>query len=260
MRTVCLVICLLLSSGGILRAGEPETLILAADFWCPYNCDPGSEHPGYAVELAREIFAAVGVEIEYQRLNWSRALLLARNGEVSGLIGVTPAEAPELVFPDEPIGVARNSFWVGVESSWRYQGPDSLQGLSVGVIRDYDYGHPFNTLLHEPKSGLTVQWLSGETALIQNIRKLAAGRVDMLIEDDAVFRYTVRSLNMQNRFRRAGIEEGPDEDSFVYIAFSPDLPDAAHLAEILSRGLNRLRRTGRLQMILAEYGLQDWKE
>lgn len=33
-----------------------EVITLVADEWCPYNCVPNSEKPGYAIEIAQEIF------------------------------------------------------------------------------------------------------------------------------------------------------------------------------------------------------------
>lgn len=33
-----------------------KKVVLGADEWCPYNCTPGSNQPGYVVELAKAIF------------------------------------------------------------------------------------------------------------------------------------------------------------------------------------------------------------
>ena len=37
---------------GTARADE---VVLLADAWCPYNCEPGSDTPGFMIEIAREL-------------------------------------------------------------------------------------------------------------------------------------------------------------------------------------------------------------
>ena len=45
---------------------ERRTLVLAGDYWCPYNCHPDSEMPGYLVELIRTAFYIYRIHIEYR--------------------------------------------------------------------------------------------------------------------------------------------------------------------------------------------------
>jgi polar amino acid transport system substrate-binding protein len=47
-----------------------DTITLHADEWCPYNCAPGSGMPGYAVEVAREVFEQAGHRLDYGLLSW----------------------------------------------------------------------------------------------------------------------------------------------------------------------------------------------
>ena len=254
LAAACWLLLLLVS-----RAGAGETLVLAADNWCPYNCDPASGRPGYVVELARAIFRERAITIEYQQISWSRSLHLARAGQVNGLIGVTPREAPELVFPEEPVGVSHNSYWTVKSSHWRYNGPRSLDNLQVGVIQQYDYGKPLNTYLHDPANRSHVQWLSGPNALVQNLKKLAASRVDVVVEDEAVVRYMARKSGLLERFRLAGVEGSARGEDDVYLAFSSRDPHARQHARTLDTGIRALRRSGELARILARYGLRDWK-
>jgi polar amino acid transport system substrate-binding protein len=46
----------------------------------------------------------------------------------------------------------------------------------------------------------------------------------------------------------------------VYIAFSPNLADAPRYADMLTRGMIELRRSGALSDILKTYGLEDWSD
>ncbi|MEQ1790535.1 MAG: hypothetical protein ABL857_08835, partial [Rickettsiales bacterium] len=42
------------------HAAEQTTINIVADEWCPFNCDPESDKPGYVIELAKEIFKPYG--------------------------------------------------------------------------------------------------------------------------------------------------------------------------------------------------------
>jgi polar amino acid transport system substrate-binding protein len=45
----------------------------------------------------------------------------------------------------------------------------------------------------------------------------------------------------------------------LYVAFSPHNPNSKVYAEILSKKMIDLRKSGKLAKILAPYGLKDWK-
>ena len=48
---------------GLLTA---KTVVLVADEWCPYNCAPNSDKPGYVVEIAELVFAEAGHTVIYK--------------------------------------------------------------------------------------------------------------------------------------------------------------------------------------------------
>ena len=73
-----------------MGTAQAETIILVADTWCPYNCDPGSKYPGFMVEIAQRVFSAAGHQVVYQVEPWNRAVLSVQSGRFQGLIGVTP--------------------------------------------------------------------------------------------------------------------------------------------------------------------------
>lgn len=48
-------------------AGETDRrLVVAADEWCPYNCMPGSERPGYLIEVLQSVYGKLGITVEYR--------------------------------------------------------------------------------------------------------------------------------------------------------------------------------------------------
>jgi polar amino acid transport system substrate-binding protein len=131
----------------------------------------------------------------------------------------------------------------------------SLEEISLGVIRDYSYGNLYETYIEPNKAdGKRIQMVSGAVGLMQNIKKLLAGRIDALIEDRAVFQNFLYQANIPDQFTEAGVAYEED----VYIAFSPSHPHATKYAGILSSAVAELRASGKLATILRKYGLNDW--
>lgn len=230
-----------------------DDVVIAADEWCPYNCVADSDRPGFMVEIARAAFEPTGRRVEYRVLNWARAIQLGRQGDIHGIIGAFRGDAPDFVFPDEPLGLSGNGLFVKADDPWRYTGPNSLSGRRVGVIRGYDYGN-YNLPLRDYAD---VDVVSGNDALTVNIRKLLLGRIDSFIEDIYVARYRLEQMEVADKVVMA--VDRPDHVE-AFIAFSPALPDSALYAEILTTAVRRLRHTGELDRILARYGVSDWKQ
>ena len=115
-----------------------DTIVLAADEWCPYNCVPKSDAPGFMVEIASEALAPFGHEIEYVTLNWMRSLHQAKLGEINGVIGAVPEEVPDFIL-SPPIGRYLDviAFRTG-----ELIDPDTIidqDELRLGAINGYEY-------------------------------------------------------------------------------------------------------------------------
>ncbi|MBU1283401.1 substrate-binding periplasmic protein [Pseudomonas sp. NPDC079086] len=246
------VLLALLGSVGWARA---ETLVIAGDIWCPVNCQPGSERPGIFVELAREIFAESGIEVQYQALNWARTLQQVRRGQLNAAIGAGVEDAPDFLFGATPVASSRNCFFTLPDSTWRFTGTASLAGQRLGVINDYSYGDELNTYiaLHHGDSE-RIQIAAGDTALTLNIGKLMHGRVDVVLENAWVMQAMLASQGQAGGLREAGCRT-PDVP--IYLAFSPALESSPRYLALFEQGVQRYRANGRLQALLAAYGVQS---
>ncbi|CAA7627121.1 ABC transporter substrate-binding protein [Magnetospirillum sp. UT-4] len=251
MRRLLMILGLMATLAVPARA--ETTLVLAADPWCPHTCEPDSPQPGYMIELARKAFALRGVRVVYKSMPWSRAMADVRAGRIDGAVGALAGEADGLILHRHALGKQVNAFATRPDESWSFAGLDSLRGRVVGITQDYSYSPEIDSWL---AGGHTqVQPLAGENALGRNLRKLAARRVDVVVEDEAVLRHTQRHSNGGVQVRIAGRMAGGD----LFVAFTPK-PErrGADYAEMLDQGLKDLRTSGEFQRVLAEYGLPDW--
>ncbi len=237
-------------------AVHSETITLVADDWCPYNCEPDSDSPGYIVEVAREIFIKAGYGFEYKNISWARALEEVRKGTYHGAIATAPKEMPDGVFSEEELGFYSNIFIVRKSDSWRFKNIDSLRQVKLGVIKNYDYGKALNAYIQKYKNTMSVQVLSGSNAVEQNLKKLLHNKIDVYLEDRYVAFYTAKKLGMLNKVTAGGREDRP---RIMYIGFSPANSESITYARLISEGIKKMRKNGQLAEILYKYGVSDWK-
>ena len=254
-RLPALLPALLLACLMAVPAARGETLVIAADLWCPVNCETGSPRPGIFVELARDIFAEAGIAVRYETRNWARVLQEVRRGELNAAVGAGHEDAPDFLFTRTPVAMSRNCFYTRPDSTWRFTGADSLPAVRLGVINDYSYGEPLNTYIAARRGhGDLLQVASGDKALDLNLTKLRHGRLEALIENSWVIQTRLAALGRRGELREAGCRE-PDVP--IYLAFSPVLTDSARHVELFERGLQRYRADGRLQALLKAYGVDE---
>jgi polar amino acid transport system substrate-binding protein len=254
------ILFILLSIFSLSTAAKAEEVItIVADEWCPYNCKPNSEKPGYGIEIAQEIFSKNNIKVEYINLPWDRAIQETREGNYNAVIGANRLEAEGFVFPEERIGYSVNYFFVKEESNWQFNGISSLENVSLGVIDGYSYNTELDGYIEKNKTNPDkIQVIDGEIGLVQNFRKLEMGRIDVFVENQAV------AANYINENRIIGIKSAGQmmdenrEHDFVYIAFSPKNPNSQKYAEMLSKGIKEMRENGKLQEILDQYYVTDW--
>lgn len=233
-----------------------QQIVIAADEWCPYNCQPDSDQPGYMVEMVQqglELVAPGRYTVKYTQVPWERAMKLARIGDkVHGIIGAIASEAEGLHVPIQSQGLMYAKLFVRSSNDWRYENIAQMISSCVkfGAISGYDYSEQIAAfIVQHPKQ---VELVYGDPALPKLIKFLMVDRVDTIIEDQAVFWYNVKTLGHdRDSFREAG---GIDQPQNLYVAFHDK-----QVAELVSRGTVELREKGLLDAILKKYNLQDWQ-
>lgn len=233
-------------------AWAKEIKVAAPDFWCPFSCKVGSGEEGFTIDILRAIFEKKGIKVSFQNLNYSRALDDVRKGTLTATPSTLKEEAPDFVFPEEPISQNRYCFYTAETSKWEYKGASSLKGIKTGVITGYSYGPEVDQFIKDnPKS---VDAMAGEDLTVKLIKKVMAKRNDAFVEEENLINYTL-SKNKDLKIRNAGCEQ----PTFGYAAFSPALKESKDHAKTFSEGIKELRSSGKLKEIMAKYGLKDWK-
>lgn len=231
-----------------------DTLKLAADPWCPYNCNTDDSQQGFMIDAARTIFEQSSISVEYKNINWARAKADLNKGIFDAVVGMSKNDDfDQWVFPREELGVEQMCVYTD-DPNWRYTSTEDLHDVLLGVINSYEYGSDTDNYISQNKEARKVISISGSNPLKRLIEMLRRDRIDALIENRYVMDHFLRHTS--STLRVAGCLSPPRE---VYIVFSKNNPKAEEYAEILSKGIIKLRTEGTLTKILAKYGVSDWK-
>jgi polar amino acid transport system substrate-binding protein len=155
-----------------------EKITAAGDPWPPF-LDPNQPNQGIIVEITTAAFATQGYEVEMIFVPWARALDGVKNASFDLLLGTwwTEERTKFLNFSDPYLNNSVK-FIKKKGNSFEYAGLESLKDKSVGVVRGYGYNDDFlnSKAFRKPDA----------KDFIANIRKLAAGRIDLTLEDELV--------------------------------------------------------------------------
>ncbi len=162
-----------------------KTLTLAATEWCPFICDD-INNKGFVTDYLTVLLGQHEIDLKVDVLPWSRAIMLATNGSYDGLLTATEKEAPMLLFPTVPTGTYQMCFFSATLESFTYDGRDSLAGKRIGVIKDYSYGEPLDSILVAPRPDEHFIALASTSPLYQLVAMSKMNRIDLLVEDKMV--------------------------------------------------------------------------
>ncbi len=243
-----------------------KKIVLGADAWCPYNCEPGASLPGYVVEMARAIFEKSGYEVEYRIMEYEQAMADALHGRISAVIGLDRREGEEVEQQEDPSGglnfqypasiIGRSASYLFVlkESPWRFNPGNADASLAelggrVGIVKGYAC-----ELREKLSAANMLVEAGGKEPLRDLLVKLRTGEIKAIIDDRSVILYTAGRLGWAMLLREAGLAE---EQTDLNLAFCAGCKTEA---DIFERGVAELRSSGELAKILVKYKLKDWAE
>lgn len=218
------------------RAVAGEAASLTTLEWPPYSgiALPGG---GASANVAREAFAASGIELALEFLPWNRAVRTARdNPAFAGYFPEYHAAhiAAEYIFSkrmgDSPLGFIERA---DNPVSWKKL--DDLKGYRIGVVLGYVNTEEFDRMAEAGE--LFTDKAVDDAA---NIRKLAAGRIDLAVMDVNVFKYLVQSdPGLAEAGKALRVNPVLLDVRGLYVCFRKG-PDAARLVEAFNNGLGRI--------------------
>ncbi len=249
-----LIFCIFSSSPLEAATNSSKELVLAADEWCPYNCIPNSKKPGYMVEIAREVFK--DRKVIYKLRPWKRAMSMAQQNQIDGIIGAVDSESKGLFMPSNEQGILDGHYFAKKNVKWKITKISDIKkyNLKLGIVAGYGYADEVDQFIKKNPKHIYSSY--GAKAMPKLIQLLKMGRINLLTDDKSVFWYKVKELNVDSKiFKSVGRPGSNIAAKKLYISFY----DKKN-AKLLSDGMNKIRKSGKLEKILEKYNLKDWKK
>jgi len=220
--------------------------IIAEDDWYPYSAQFDDGPRGIAVDITRAAFAAEGVDVEFDVMNYDRGMALVREGLAIGCFDAPRTQEIENVFlwHDEPLFSAEGFFYATSDYTGRINSVDEVAGKKVGLTQGYGYGDviDLNTVINK-------QYSKTDSIII---KKLIAKRLDFIVLYEKIADYLIPKLNVQGKIKPVGKATYID----LYIAFSKGHSEGKKFRDIFSRGLRQIKNDGTYQKIINEWDLK----
>ncbi len=248
--SLCFTVLMLMS--GLNVFAEEINVKFATGEWAPYTGEKIAEH-GMASEIVTAACKAVGLEAEYEFFPWKRAESVVAGGTHFGTFPYKELQEREgnFLFSEtlfsSSFGIAMYKQNKGV-SGFKYRTMDDLKNYTVGIVTGTDA-----IRLPLEKMGGKVEEVPGTE---QNLKKLAAGRIDFYIDDKAViYQALQQGYTPEQKAEFLFSEKDFGERNDFKIMISLKYPNSKEIMAKINEGLHKIKESGEQKSILAKYGL-----
>lgn len=241
-RVLVLLLCLLLAA-----PAWSQTIVAAANPYPPY-ADPTYPRQGICLQIVRAAYASQGYEVDMHFVPWVRAISGVKNGEYEILLNAwwTQERATFLLY-SEPYMKNEIKFIKRKGDPFEYHGLASLTGKTVGIVKGYGYGDEFLRATNFDRPEVS--------QILQNVKKLVLGRIDLTLEDETVVHWIIQhndpSLMPQIEFTHNGLSSQQ-----MHVTSSLKNPRRQAIIDAFNKGLETIKANGAYDDILRENGLK----
>ena len=239
--------CLLLTMVGFSTIAQgQEQLKLVANYWEPYT---GENLPdqGLATEIVTTALHQAGYTTTVSIVPWLRVLATTYSGNADGIVAVWTTKERQLNL------VLSNAYLYNKMVLLHMHGKFTdrktladLTGLKIGVGRGYDYNDAFLSTSNFHRDPTD--------SVLSNLRKLSAGHVDLVLEDQRIAQYNLA-------IHRAEISDSDkielaDSTLFtlpLYFGVSRNRPDADIIVARFNTAIKKMRADGTIDAIFRRF-------
>jgi polar amino acid transport system substrate-binding protein len=223
-----------------------QKLRLAGDAWAPYS-DVSLLNGGLSTDLIRTALGRAGYATEYEQVPWARAVHGVSEGRYDILINAWYSEERTRIgqFSGEYL-INRLRFLKRKTSSIDYQNLTQLHPYSIAVVRSYAYSPAFDGDVDLKK----VLVASFSTA----VRMLAAGRVELTVEDEYAARFALSREPDEVRDNVEFLPKSLSENS-LHILVSLKNPEHEKIVADFDKAIAAMKADGTYDKLFKLHGL-----
>jgi polar amino acid transport system substrate-binding protein len=245
------------------QVGKNRPLLIVGEVWAPFEYEgKDGQLTGIDVDVFDIIFSRLKVPYELKLYPWSRAQMMAENGDVDMVVSVSYKKSRErfLIYTESQKEFGKNGIWPK-EYLWNseyvffckkifadkinFTSYDQLKGSGyrIGTVRDYSYNPEFI------KFSLSSYVASDIEA---GFKLLAEGRYELFPADKTVGLATLKKLGLDQKITY--LPKVMFKKPYLMPACKrSDYPDLKNVMAQFYEELNKLRQSGEYKKIYDRY-------
>ncbi|WDE14185.1 substrate-binding periplasmic protein [Thalassomonas haliotis] len=198
---------------------------------------------GFIHHVIRQAFATQGYKVSFSYFPWKRNISLARRGKFqASAYWVCEPPQSEDFFCSEPLYTGTSYlYFLKQHPVKNWSDLQDLAAYHLGITRGYEYTEP---LWQAVKSGRIKADIVNTDQ--QNIEKLLAGRVDVIILGHLEASVLFREKFTEAEAALIGYHPKPFQTASVHLLFPKVLANSLTLQGTFNKGLTQLRLSGKL--------------
>ena len=247
MKKISVLFVILFTIFSISKHLSAETIKLATMNWEPFYGESLPEN-GFFSALSREVFKQAGYDITIEFVPFKRAMVMAERGKYDGVLGAYYNEErnQKFYFP-EPVAYADEVFIQNKGQGLTYnQLIANAQQYRVGVLRGGAQSKELK------QKGFMVE---ETTDYIQNIKKLNANRIDVILIGKQVFYYLIHNRqDLKEYGDKLIVINKPFKSYGLYIPITKKREDGELIVQKMNKSLQKIKEDGSYKKILDRFG------
>ncbi len=223
-----------------------EQIKLTSCNWKPYNAE-GLLNYGFASEIISTAFARRGYKVSFTFLPWKRAMKETERGLYHGLFAAYyNRERAEIYQASDPYITGPLVLCAKKNSKIKYKNLIDLKSYKIGTVMGYANTEEFDNANYLQKDPVISD--------IQNIRKLLAGRVDLIVVDKYLALYHLKNTPvLSGNTDSVKFLEPPLQEKNLHIMFSRAIPGFEKRVKDFNLGLKEIKDDGTYKEILIKH-------
>ena len=223
-----------------------EQINLTSCDWKPYNGE-GLLNNGFTCEIISKAFERRGHKVSFTFLPWKRAMLETEKGKYHALFAAYYTKERATIY------AASDAYATGPlvlcakkNSNIKYKSLNDLKPYRIGVVLGYANTDAFDRADYLKKDTVSFD--------LQNIRKLLAGRVDLIVVDKYLALYHLKnSPVLDGNSQSVEFLDPPLQEKTLHVMFSRAIPGFEKRVTDFNQGLKEIKANGTYKKILIRH-------
>lgn len=229
----------------IMGYAETQKIILVSSEYPPYFGKQLANYGGLS-EIIVEAYRRVDYEVDIQFYPWVRAIRMATDGDCDGMFALWHTQEREqwAAFSD-PLPSNELGFYKRKADQIHFTTFDELKPYRIGTVRGYANPPAFEQATYLQKVEVTKD--------IQNLKKLANHRIDLVLIDKGLAAYLLETALPEYQETLDWLEPAL-EITPQYLVISKQTRDYQRKLDDFNRGLAQLIQEGLVDKIRTKHG------